>query len=160
MGAARVAGVAVCTTVYWRKNNPWFRERFQEAEQAYRDFLQDMVHTRVVRGTEQPIVGKRWNAEAGCLEDDIIGMKTLYSENLTMFHVKRHIPQYRDNYQPPPEQETVRGSITALDRITRRLNEKAARRVIDVSATAPSDKVRQVSDTTGQEDNTTEQTDD
>lgn len=132
-GAARVAGVAVETTVRWRKSDPWFKERFQEAEQVYRDFLQDMVHDRVVNGVEVPIKGKRFNSEVGALEDDIIGYRRDFNVVREIFHVKAHIPQYRDKPPEDKPSDTDREGFSALDRITRRLNEKAARQIIDVT---------------------------
>ncbi len=56
------------------------------------------------------------------VEDRVIGHKIVKSDLLLMFHAKRHIPEFRDKYEAPKEEEKKVETISPMTRITIRLD--------------------------------------
>lgn len=96
--ACEATGLNSTTVRSWRENDEWFQKQYVEAEQNYRDLVEQEVHNRAIVGEQVPIVGKV--ATPAGTEDQIIGYKTVKSDLLLMFHAKRHIREYRDKYTP------------------------------------------------------------
>lgn len=123
--ACTAIGIHPSSVRVWRENDEWFRKQYADAEQNYRDLIEQEVHDRAIIGEQVPIVGKVLTP-AG-LEDQIIGYKTVKSDLLLMFHAKRHIREYRDKYAPDPESDKpVRESpMVQINVLIDRIAEKA-----------------------------------
>jgi hypothetical protein len=117
--ACKAIGVNVTTQRRWHED-PWYAGQFKDAVAAYQDVLQEEIHNRAVKGEQVPIIG-RVAVAPGMVEDRIIGYKTVKSDILLMFHSKRHIPEYRDDYKPQKE-EVAQVAESPLVRITLRLD--------------------------------------
>lgn len=122
------------TRYNWIKNDPWFREQYKNALAEYREVIEMEIHDRAINGVKVPIIGKK-QVEIGqdsdgnpifAAEDqqltDADGnplFKIQKSDLLLMFHAKKHIPEYRDDYEEPDEKP--KGTESPMARITVRL---------------------------------------
>ena len=123
--ACTSTGINPSSVRQWRENDEWFRKQYADAEQNYRDLIEQEVHDRAIIGEQVPIVGKVLTPAGR--EDQIIGYKTVKSDLLLMFHAKRHIREYRDKYAPDPEgDKPVRESpMVQINVLIDRIAEKA-----------------------------------
>ncbi len=130
--ACKAVGINVMTERSWRiSNDQWYAEQFKIHLQTYRDIVQAEVHDRAINGVETPIVGKK-QVQVGKdiagnpifgQEDRIIGTKRVKSDLLLMFHAKKVIPEYRDKYEPPKEDDSrIKQTESPLVRIQVKLD--------------------------------------
>lgn len=139
--ACKAAGINQQTELKWRKSaDVWYQQQFKDALQSYRDQIENEVHNRAINGVEVPIIGKVQTPLGP--EDVIIGHKTVKSDLLLMFHAKRHVPEYRDKYEAPKENDKVVESVSPLTRITLQLDIMQERRkesttIIDITPERP-----------------------
>lgn len=118
----KAIGINYTTQREWHKDS-WYAKHFKDAYQQYQDRIELEVHNRAIVGEQVPIIGKVQTPFGP--EDRIIGYKTVKSENLLMFQAKRHIPEYRDKYEPKDEKPIDINS--PMTRITVRLDMIAQR---------------------------------
>ena len=142
--ACKLSKVNYETQRRWSSGDPWFAAQFKDALQAFRDGIEKNVQEWAMQGIDEPIVGKVAIAP-GMMEDKIIGWKKSRNALLTMFHAKRHIPEYRDKYEPPKDEKGPE-TQSPMARITLRLDMIAARQqnalpeqetVIDITPEQP-----------------------
>lgn len=150
--ACKAVGINYTTQKAWH-SDPWYVQHFKDAYQAYQEVIEQEIHNRAIVGEQVPIVGKRWNPAAGALEDEIIGHKTVKSDLLLMFHGKRHIPQYRDGYEPPKDDKVV-PTESPIARILVRLEMIGERQRVHI----PTDSEMRVIDVTPEQPQLTEGT--
>lgn len=117
-GASKLAGINANTQRAWHAD-PWYVSQFHDAMQQYQDAVSEEVHNRAMIGEEVPIIGKR--ATPFGMEDAIIGHKRVKSDLLLMFHAKRHIPEYKEKYEPPKD-ESIQPQESPIARILVRLD--------------------------------------
>ena len=107
----KAIGISATTYYKWQNTGePWWRDRFKEAVQAFRDSIQAHVHDWAMNGMKVPIIGKvpvEVTPGFFMLEDQQLTgadglplFKTVRSENITMFDAKRYVREFRDKYEP------------------------------------------------------------
>ena len=103
------AGISYTAYRNWHNTGePWWRDRFKEAVQAFQDSIQAHVHDWAMNGMKVPIIGKvQVEVAPGFFAsedqqltgpDGLPLFKTVRSENITMFNAKRYVRDFRDKY--------------------------------------------------------------
>lgn len=87
--ACIAAGIARQNHYDWLKQVEGYAEAFEAAKQIAGDMLIDEARRRAHDGWEEPIVH----------QGEIVGTKTLFSDGLLMFLIKKHDPSYRDKLE-------------------------------------------------------------
>ena len=100
--AAEQAGIARASHYNWLRDDPEYRQQFEEADEIAMSRLLGEVRRRAVDGVEEPIIyqgalcyatGKDGKPSTKPLTT------TKYSDNLLMFLVKGKRPEYRDSWK-------------------------------------------------------------
>lgn len=105
--SCQIAGVNYKTQRAWHDNpDEWFREHFQDALQSFRATIEKSIREWAIDGVDEPIIG-RVAIAPGMVEDRIIGTKKSRNALISMFHAKRHIPEFRDKYELPKENAEI-----------------------------------------------------
>jgi hypothetical protein len=113
--AAEKADVARGRHYAWLKEDETYAARFEDAHQQYCDSIESEIRRRGRDGIERPIVYQGQftyeplrNRDGSVRVDEhgkpMLSKKPLtireYSDNLLMFHAKRHMPElYRENFK-------------------------------------------------------------
>ena len=109
-GIYKAAALAGCSARAWENWNRadvfGIQNRFQSAQARYLEKMEIEADRRALDGVNQDIFYQR----------DKIGTKTIYSDNLLMFRMKKLDPSYRENAQLVDGMVEV---ITVLDELRR-----------------------------------------
>lgn len=84
--AANQVNVTPQAILQYRRKNPSFEERVQNALRSYNDLIEAEIHRRGVDGFDQAVY---WNGE-------VVGYQKKYSDALLGMLAKRRIPEYGD----------------------------------------------------------------
>jgi hypothetical protein len=112
--AAAAVGISRFTAYVWRKNDPEFAARWDEAMRAGLLVLEDEMHRRAIDGVAEPVLYQgqpTFLTEQYIAEDGKPAMRVRmddqgqpipmtvrkYSDTLAIFLAKAHDPKYRDN---------------------------------------------------------------
>lgn len=138
--ACKAIGINSSTRRAWVEKDPWFREQFKAASEEYADAVIAEVHNRAINGVEVPIIGKK-QVQVGTRdngdpifapEDVVIGVKTVKSDVLLMFHAKKVIPAYREDYVDQKDNEKPIESVSPMSRITIQLDVMGDRKKAEI----------------------------
>lgn len=79
-------GILPRTVEKLRKLNPELDDLVKQARRLYATQLEDVIHTRAVNGTQEPVF----------YQGMIVGYKTVYDTTLLQMLARRHIPEFRE----------------------------------------------------------------
>lgn len=109
-----VAGVSRHLLKHWRKTDPWFVERYAEAEEHAADVLEAEAHRRAVVGVDEPVTFQGMptfvrDPETG--EERMFTIKKYSDPLLTTLLKARRPDRFRENVK---QQITHEGSVGVL----------------------------------------------
>lgn len=78
--ACRAAGVSRAIAYLWRRDNPEFRRRWEEAQEAATDRLVQEAYRRAFEGSDKDVFYK----------GEVVGAERQYSDTLAIFLLKCH----------------------------------------------------------------------
>lgn len=84
--SCKVAGCTPVTLAKYRDTHPEFKEKFDEAYDAFCAKLEAEGLRRAVQGIEEPVF----------YQGQVVGERRYYSDRLLELYLKCHIPKYRD----------------------------------------------------------------
>ena len=83
--AAIAAGVSRKTVYNWLKNDPDFRETFEDMEEDVRDAIREELHRRAIEGVDEPVF------QRGVL----VGHIRKYPDQILLKMAAARLPEYR-----------------------------------------------------------------
>lgn len=116
--ACRQADLSPKSMRKFRREHPKAEAAFKEALDIGTDQIEAELHRRAVTGYLEPVFYKGRRVNTVRRKSDI----------LLMFLLKKRRPEYRDNYQPPPEDPNLLNELESpAEKIARRLDGIAKR---------------------------------
>ena len=86
--SAKAVGLDVSSMKRYRKENPDYDDRVEEAVSEYRESIESEIKRRAMEGIDSPVFYK----------GELVNTQKQYSDRLLELHAKRHIPAYRDKH--------------------------------------------------------------
>jgi len=125
--SCEIAGINRSTEMAWRRKDPWYQKYYADALEEFKETIDAEIYHRAIEGEQVDIYGKVQHPLGLGPEDKVVGSKRVKSDLLLMFMAKRHIPEYKDKFEPQKEDAAKVEVVSPFTRITVRIEEMKRR---------------------------------